>query len=85
MRVVAYITTNFAPIIISEHLFFQWLCQHLVDVQNWHTYKEFCLSWVSCLSKQSADVGIDDVTMYVKVKIKKYINKKNKKTKKEYS
>ena len=39
MRVVAYITTNFAPIIIGEHLFFQWLCQHLVDVQNGHMYE----------------------------------------------
>ena len=61
MGVMAYFPTDFAPII--EHLFFQELGQHLVDVQNEHTYGKLCLSWVRCLSTQSTDVEIDDITI----------------------
>ena len=57
---------NFAPLI--EHLFFQVKVAlsaftGLINFQNGHTYGKFCLSWVSWLSEQSADVEIDDVTI----------------------
>ena len=46
MGVMAYFTTNFA--LIVEHVFFQ-LYQHLVGIQNGHTYGKLCSSLVSWL------------------------------------
>ena len=57
---LAHFTTNFALII--ERVFFYKLCQNLVDIQNGHTCGNIYPSCVSCVSNQSGDVQIDDVT-----------------------
>ena len=54
MGVMVYFTTNFTWII--KHFFFQYFCQHIVYFQNEHTDGKLCLSWVSCLLRQFADV-----------------------------
>ena len=56
---MGHFTTNFVP--KSDQVFFNYLCQNAVDIQNGQSCGLVYPSSINCLSRMSSNVQIGDV------------------------